>query len=306
MSSSKSKPDVEEFFPLFPNESIAVGTKQRKYKRVDHPIWSHNKAKFISLYLRYFVMSTHHGAYIDGFAGPQYPDHLDAWTAAQVMRSRPQWLRQFFLCELKKNKLAPLRELVLNEPAAADNKGKRLPRTISVHPGDFNKTVDEILLSDRMTQKEATFCLIDQHTFECHWETLKKLAEYKKPPYSKVELLYFLGVGWIHRAIAGTTKNKQKIERWWGRSDWRSLKALNCYEMTELVRTRFTEEFGYKSTSAYPIFDRDKGNRVMYYMIHASDHDEAPALMVRAHSRAVRSVLKETQGEFWPVEESEV
>ncbi|SRR5260370_13300989 len=33
----------------------------------------------------------------------------------------------------------------------------------------------------------------------------------------------------------------------------------------------------------------------MYYMIHASDHEDAPALMVRAHSKAVRS-LSETQG----------
>lgn len=33
----------------------------------------------------------------------------------------------------------------------------------------------------------------------------------------------------------------------------------------------------------------------MYYMIHSSDHDEAPALMVRAHHKAVRALPREVQ-----------
>jgi len=36
-----------------------------------NPVWTDNKARFIMLYLRYFVYITHHGTYIDGFAGPQ-------------------------------------------------------------------------------------------------------------------------------------------------------------------------------------------------------------------------------------------
>jgi len=33
----------------------------------------------------------------------------------------------------------------------------------------------------------------------------------------------------------------------------------------------------------------------MYYMIHASDHGDAPMLMVRAHHKAVRSLPREIQ-----------
>jgi len=36
----------------------------------------------------------------------------------------------------------------------------------------------------------------------------------------------------------------------------------------------------------------------MYYMIHASDHEEAPALMVRAHHKAVRALPSEIQQPF--------
>ncbi len=64
---------------------------------------------------------------------------------------------------------------------------------------------------------------------------------------------------------------------------------MSSYEIVELVCQRFRAELGYAFVAAYPIFDKDEGDRVMYYMIHASDHDEAPALMVRAHYKAVRS-----------------
>jgi hypothetical protein len=64
------------------------------------------------------------------------------------------------------------------------------------------------------------------------------------------------------------------------------------------MRDRFRNELGYRFAAAYPIYDREKGNRVMYYMIHSSDHEDAPTLMVRAHHRAVRSLPKETQETF--------
>jgi hypothetical protein len=66
-------------------------------------------------------------------------------------------------------------------------------------------------------------------------------------------------------------------------------------DIAELVRRRFVDELAYRFAAAYPVFERKSGNRVMYYMIHASDHDEAPMLMVRAHHKAVRSLPKEVQ-----------
>jgi hypothetical protein len=107
-------------------------------------------------------------------------------------------------------------------------------------------------------------------------------------------LLYFLGVGWLHRAFSGL-RNEEIPLKWWGRPDWRDLLDMNCWSIAETVRRRFNDELGYKFSAAYPIFDREEGNKIMYYMIHASDHEDAPALMVRAHSKAVRSLPAETQ-----------
>ncbi len=50
-------------------------------------------------------------------------------------------------------------------------------RTIEVLKGDFNEKIDEILRSKWITEREATFALLDQRMFECHWETLEKLIQ---------------------------------------------------------------------------------------------------------------------------------
>jgi three-Cys-motif partner protein len=274
--------------PLFPEMESEVYKKIRKYKRYDQAIWTENKSHFIEQYLKYFVQVTKHGAYIDGFAGPQSFEHLDAWTAARVLASEPKWLRKFFLCEITRRGVQELKRLVAVQSETRDKKGRKITRTIKVIPGDFNRTLDDLLARGTITQKEATFCLLDQRTFECHWRTLKKLAKYKKPPNHKIELLYFLGVGWLHRALSGIRKNA-KAREWWGKADWQTLRSKSSYAIVELVCQRIREELGYLFVAAYPIFDKNEGDRVMYYMIHASDHDEAPALMVRAHYKAVRA-----------------
>jgi three-Cys-motif partner protein len=284
----------ERLYPLFPNLPPSEADKVRRYKRIGQPIWTEHKAQFIQAYLRYFVQITRHGAYIDAFAGPQYPDRLDAWAASLVLSSEPKWLRRFYLCEIRRESVAALRKMVKGQPPTVSKSGRRLPRTIEIIPGDFNEKVEGILGSRAITQKEATFCLLDQRMFECHWETVVKLSRYKRPPHNKIELLYFLGVGWLHRSFSGL-KDQEKALKWWGRDDWNKLHTLTCWEIAELTKRRFEEELGYRFAAAYPIYDRENGNRVMYYMIHASDHEEAPALMVRAHAKAVRGVPKEKQ-----------
>jgi three-Cys-motif partner protein len=294
-TNERKKPSENiETAPLFPDLQVGPGRKVRRYKRIERPIWTANKAQFIRQYLAYFVQVTHHGAYIDGFAGPQSFRHLEDWCASLVLRSEPKWLRDFFLCEITKKGVRALKKLQKEQREARDKKGRKIKRNIEVVHGDFNVEVSRILGSGKISQKEATFCLLDQRTFECHWSTVKKLAEYKTGGENKIELLYFLGVGWLQRAFSGIRKT-EKMVKWWGASDWRKLIGMRSYDIAELVRRRFQKELGYKYVAAYPIVDADHGNRVMYYMIHASDHDEAPALMVRAHHKAVKSLPRERQ-----------
>jgi hypothetical protein len=56
---------------------------------------------------------------------------------------------------------------------------------------------------------------------------------------------------------------------------------------------RFQDELGYKFAHAWPIYERRDGERIMYYMVHATDHEAAPDLMARAYRGATGQVKEE-------------
>lgn len=249
------------------------------------PIWTENKARMIAIYLRLFVYITKHGAYIDGFAGPQQPSLPDRWTAKLVIESEPKRLRQFFLCELNERKLKLLRALV--ERAREQDASAHLRRQIELYEGDFNTKVYELLSGGKIKESTATFCLLDQHTFECKWKTVKSIAEAKRG--MKIELFYFVPTGWLKRALAAT-RRIGLIREWWGHEDWTKLKKMSPHACAQAFCDRFREELGYKYAYAWPIYERKAGGRIMYYMIHATDHDEAPKLMHRAYKGATGQI----------------
>ena len=249
------------------------------FKQFGYPFWTENKANLIARYLYYFVLVTKHGAYIDGFAGPQKPDKPETWSAKLVIGNEPCWLRHFYLFEKDRNQYEQLRTL-------KESQEPELQQKIRLYHGDFNSEVSNFLVERPIGEKEATFCLLDQRTFECHWSTLKTLASYKKTGM-KIELFYFLSAGWFDRAMSAS-KNKDGLNAWWGREDWGILRRMAALNRANLFCDRFRDEFEYKSVIPWPIFDRRNGRRVMYHMIHATDHPVAANLMHRAYRTAVQ------------------
>jgi three-Cys-motif partner protein len=114
---------------------------------------------------------------------------------------------------------------------------------------------------------------------------VEALAHHKKAG-TKIELFYFLAAAWFDRALSGI-RDSAIPHRWWGRDDWKALRRRPDLERAQRVCDRMKSDLGYKYASPYEIRGRKQGGRVMYYMIHASDHDEAPYLMTRAYNRAV-------------------
>lgn len=281
------EPFDEKQQPLFSSSELTLKTDvsaEPALKPIENPVWTENKAQFIMRYLRYFVYITHHGTYIDGFAGPQEETESECWAAKLVLNSDPRWLRHFHLCDVKRSQLALLRKLRANQPET-DKNGVKLNRDINIYPGNFNRKVDEILDRSNITDREATFCLLDQRTFECEWETVRKIAAFKKTG-RKIELFYFLANSWLERALSGQ-KDLVKLALWWGRDDWTELKEMAREERKEILVDRIRRELGYKSVKAWPIFERQDGGVVMYYMIHATDHPDGPSLMSRAYRSTV-------------------
>lgn len=250
----------------------------KELKTLKYPVWTGSKAKLIQRYLYYFVFITRHGTYLDGFAGPQDSRHPDTWAAKLVLESEPRWLRHFHLFELKPRKVRALQELAASQPEQKN-------RTIVVYEGDFNARVHEVLGTRPIGDNEATFCLLDQRTFECHWSTVEALARYRAGGL-KLELFYFMPQSWLSRAMHAI-KDDMILRAWWGRDDYRNLLELSSHERAALVSRRFMDELGYKEAKPWPIFKSLKERRVMYHMVHATDHPDASALMWRAYHHAV-------------------
>jgi three-Cys-motif partner protein len=158
-------------------------------------------------------------------------------------------------------------------------------RRITVLHGDFNKAINSILSDGRITEKKATFALLDQRTFECEWSTVKLISEHKTT--TKIEQFYFFATGWVDRSLAAVRaeSTKEKVGRWWGRDDWRDLLGMDSTRRAAVVAERFKTELGYSWVKPYPIHSKRRGGRVMYHMIHATDHPEATPLMVRAYRK---------------------
>lgn len=199
------------------------------------------------------------------------------WSAKLVLEMTPKWFRDFWLCDINPAGVKKL-EALKAEHASQD-------RRITVLEGDFNEKVHEILRSGQITENTATFALLDQRTFECEWRTIDALSRHKK--HTKIELFYFFATGWVDRSIAAVRapETQRKVERWWGRDDWRDLQGMDSTSRAKLVARRFEEEFGYGRAYPYPIHNERRGGRAMYHMIHATDHPEASPLMIRAYRK---------------------
>jgi len=265
---------------LFDLASIPQSDAPLQLKTADAPIWTENKAQLIQRYLRYFVFITKHGTYLDAFAAPQRPDHAGTSCAAKlVIESEPKWFRNFALFDLDGAGLGYLREI-----AAKEDPEKR---TIAVVEGDCNKALPEYLRTSPIPEREATFCLLDQRTFECDWQTVVEVATHKKSG-NKIEIFYLLAQGWLDRSVAALKSPDRVLGKWWGDNSWKQLLDLPSLERGQFLASRFKTSFGYKYSYPFPIYEKEDGvGKVMFWMVHASDHEEAPKLMARAYRNVV-------------------
>ena len=279
----KPRDVMEEFLFELPPQDLTRA--ERKFRQLDHPIWTESKANLIERYLCYFVYITKHGTYIDAFAGPQRTDRHEMWAAKLVIESRPRWFRNFHLFEIDKAKVETLRRMC-GEQSPPDRKRGEPNRFFNIVPGDFNKNIHDELAKYPIKETEAAFCLLDQRTFECDWASVEVIARHKRAG-NKVELFYFLPNAWLDRSAAALGEQDEAMRKWWGDSDWKELLKLRGMERAQYACTRFKRQLGYRYVYPFPIYERKDGGKKMFFMIHASDHEQATPLMYRAYGRAL-------------------
>lgn len=269
---------------LFDVSDLSSATHVKKFRCSDGPpLWTRNKAQFIARYLKTFTFVTKHGTYIDAFAGPQHHETSDvSWSAKLVMETEPKWLRNFHLFELDEQKVLKLQELKELYLTSAPDISKR---SISVSAGDCNLMLPKFLQENPIKEKEASFCLFDQRSTECDWETVKCVANHKgSNGGNKIEIFYFLAQGWIDRAIKSWKIDvEERCERWWGNSDCLEFLKLGSHDRGRLMAERFKNELGYSYAYSFPIQQDGIQGRIMFWMVHASDHPRASDLMWQAY-----------------------
>jgi three-Cys-motif partner protein len=280
---ARSKGQIEGQQWLFPDTDFH--DPQHKFKPLTRPLWTERKAALVARYLHYFVIVTKHGTYLDAFAGRQSEHAQEGWAVEEVLKNRPDWIRKFHLFERSESKCDELAELKAAYPG----------RKIEVFRGDTNLELPARLAVGSLREKEASFCLLDQRTFECKWDLCRHVAAIKSTGF-KVEQFYFLAQGWLDRAFSGikTEAGNQLIRDWWGRDDSAAVQEMAGFQRAEEMTARFRQELGYAEAYPWPIRANEPGSRVMYYMIHATDHPAAAPLMRRAYEWAVAPVAEDT------------
>lgn len=268
---------------LFDIESLPTAEIEQRFRNIDTPLWTRNKARFIARYLNTFTFVTKHGTYIDAFAGPQHEDSREeSWAAKLVMENRPAWIRNFYLFEKDPKQVSHLEDLKSSYLAEVQD-GVR--RQVEVQAGDCNVTLPEFLAQNPIREKEATFCLFDQRSTECDWTTVKSVASHKGGNGGrKIEIFYFLAQGWIDRAIKSWRNDAElRCKKWWGRDDVESFLNLSSFSRGKIFASRFKNELGYRFALPFPIQKEGERGMIMFWMIHASDHERAPVLMTQAY-----------------------
>lgn len=272
----------DSFIPGY--NKIATKAAAQKFKQLDGAIWTRRKALLIQTYLRLFVRITFRGTYIDAFAGPQ-EEHQEAttWAARRVWEFDPgpklRRIDKFELFEENKQSIEFIRNMLSQTPT---NK-----RTVHVHRGDSNILLPERLLASPV--KGPAFCLLDQRSDECNWNTVRAVASHKKGEM-KIEVFYFVMAGWLDRYRSGIAdRNRdEKFQKWWGHPEFSALEKASPERAAELFADRFKNELGYAFAYPYPIYDNispsEKGV-VKFYMIHATDHPDATELMRRSFAK---------------------
>jgi len=199
------------------------------------------------------------------------------------MQNRPAWLRNYYLFDKDPIQFKHLKVLRKNYLITHKDDGHR---TVKVIAGDCNRRLPQFLLANPIKEKEATFCLLDQRSTECSWATVQFIASHKgRKGGHKIELFYFLAQSWMNRALKSWRKDvPSRFRRWWGKDGLKDFVELTSNERGQYIADRFKTELGYKYATPFPIQKRGKEGCVMFWMIHASDHPRAIALMHDAYN----------------------
>ncbi len=257
--------------------------------------WTLDKLEILDLYLKLYRRVAGGGTFVDAFAGTgegtsATNGESKLHDGSSLIAAKSGAFSNLHLIEQNQASFELLQSAIASLP-------DRLQSNISLHQGDCNQVIPELLQLTRLDCSRPCFVLLDQDSTQLEWNTIEALAHWKSyepPPTSngrpracKVEL-------WIlfnsHQAIYRLwpddrsrypeTLSASTLDRIFGRRGnwwdlWESDKPSGALveRYADLLRG-----LGYQYVIPQPIRDPDTG-RPQYHMFHATDHPSAISLM---------------------------
>lgn len=250
--------------------------------------WTEAKLDILSAYLPAFATASKKAGktvYLDLFAGNEANQRRDTGqdlngSAVRALATVPDLALLYFF------------ELPRVAAKLEERLRSRFPgRQFEVVPGDCNEMLEVALASLRAADLRwaPTFAFIDPYsTTELEWDTLRRLADFKRGKSSKVELWLLLYGSAIPRVLGlKDAKQRQAVNRLFGSDEWiaisdaREAGMLNAeqarYEYTNLMRWRLQKVLGYERTHTLEI--KNTSGAYLYDLIFATDNAAGDKIM---------------------------
>ncbi len=259
--------------------------------------WTEVKLQVLKKYLAAFNLASRRAGdtvYLDLFAGAvthNRPDtgHAYAGSSALAMRTTPAFSRLVFW-ELEGPAEQLRRDLEDTFPG---------DKRYTVVGGDCNDHLDRGLEFVRSLRWAPTFAFIDPKGLDVAWQTLERLATWRRDARGrKVELWILMPEPALSRVLGLQGVRGQSsasmLTRLYGCDDWVAIhqrRQRNEFtpeqtraEFVNLLRWRLTSVLGYRTT--HPLQLGNVHNQPVYTMVFATDVDAGESIMRDVYSHA--------------------
>lgn len=258
--------------------------------------WTRNKLNILKDYLPAFCQASLRSSeriYLDLMAGE--PENIDKGSnelfdgsPRLAMQANPGFTKLVF-CERDPKKSSNLRS----------DLASRFPndQRWRVAEGDCNTEIDKILSSLAHISWAPTFAFVDQYAAEVTWETLAKVAHFRKnKKNTKTELWILLSPTMIIKGATGTNSDgfANRVDSLYGENSWRRILTARLQdvispedfrvEMVNLFRWNLHNYLGYSITTRIPM--KMTNNTTLYDMVFATDHPVGQKIMTQLYRSA--------------------
>lgn len=259
--------------------------------------WTRGKLDLLRRYLDAFTTATKYKAseriYLDAFAGQV--ENRDRRTGAAIDGSARIAL------DIDDPPFTRLHFFELPEHAAALDAALReeFPdREFTVHAGDCNVMIPDVLVDLADVAWAPTFAFVDPDGMEAAWTTLDAIAHFRRGK-TKAELWLLFAAPQFARLLrvdGGEVRDEDivVIDRLFGTHDWWNIYEARLVGQVEpaaaregylnLMRWRLESDLGYRWT--HPLEIRNERGLIIYYMIFATDHAAGTEIMSDLYARA--------------------